>query len=640
MAQRRLQGLQRVLGVNALSSTAYGNVGSSIYYALGLVASFALGLTPLVFLITGAFFFCTAATYAEATAMYPEAGGSSSFARRAFNEFWSFFAAWAQMLNYVVTVAISAYFVPHYIGGLFASLDFLGEAPGDIVFGAGVIAVLCFVNVRGAEESAGLNIALAVVDFLTQVLLVLVGIVLVLSPGTLIDNVDLGVAPTWSDFLLAIPIGMIAYTGIETISNMAEEAKDETKTIPAAINRVRIAVYAIYFTLPAIALSALPVERTADGEYRTLLGVSEEEGGYAGDPILGVVKAIDLGPLQSGAEIYVGLLAATILFIATNAALIGVSRLVYSMGIYRQVPDRLRQLHPRYGTPWIGIVIFGAAACLILLPGQADFLGLMYAFGAMLSFSIAHLSVIRLRLTQPDAVRPYRGPGNLTIRGRDWPVFAVVGLVGTGGAFLVTVFLYLQVSIVGTAWLVLGVAVYLVYRRRQGLDLTTTAKVAVPRPATEHEAEYDSVLLAFDGERYVATAMGTAVKLAARRRRGIHVLVTITVPASSPIDAALPDQELAAQAVIEQAKLQGGRRVSGHWEKVRAGQAGPTIVAEARAMRAAAIIVPLPPRRGSAIFGSTVEHVLAERPCRVIIESAPQGDAGSSPPRSPSPAAP
>ena len=166
MARRRLEGLERVLGVNALFSTAYGNVGSSIYYALGLVASYALGLTPVVFVITGIFFLCTAATYAEATAMYPEAGGSSSFARRAFNEFWSFFAAWGQMLNYVVTVAISAFFVPHYLGSVF--WDGLRHSPGDIIAGAIIIAILAGINVVGAKESAGLNIALAVVDFLTQ----------------------------------------------------------------------------------------------------------------------------------------------------------------------------------------------------------------------------------------------------------------------------------------------------------------------------------------------------------------------------------------------------------------------------------------------------------------------------------------
>jgi APA family basic amino acid/polyamine antiporter len=194
MARRRLAGLERVLGVNALFATAYGNVGSSIYYALGLVASFALGLTPVVFVITGVFFYWTAATYAEATAMYPEAGGSSSFARRAFNEFVSFFAAWAQMLNYTITVAISAFFVPHYIGGLF--WDPLRSAPGDIIFGSAVIALLVVVNIVGVKESAGVNILLAVVDFATQLLLVLIGAFLVLSPETLADNVILGVAPT------------------------------------------------------------------------------------------------------------------------------------------------------------------------------------------------------------------------------------------------------------------------------------------------------------------------------------------------------------------------------------------------------------------------------------------------------------
>src|SRR3954449_509560 len=171
MARRRLEGLERVLGVNALFSTAYGNVGSSIYYALGLVASYALGLTPIVFVITGFFFFCTAATYAEATTMYPEAGGASSFARHAFNEFWSFFAAWSGMLTYVATIAISAFFVPHYIGGLW--FPGLRHGPGDIIAGCVVIGVLAAINVVGTKESTGVNVALAVVDFLTQLLLVL-----------------------------------------------------------------------------------------------------------------------------------------------------------------------------------------------------------------------------------------------------------------------------------------------------------------------------------------------------------------------------------------------------------------------------------------------------------------------------------
>src|SRR5436309_5486459 len=287
MAERRLQGLQRVLGVNALASTAYGNVGSSIYYALGLVASFALGLTPIVFIITGFIFWLAAATYSEGTAMYPEAGGSSSFARHAFNEFWSFFAAWGQMLNYVITIAISAFFVPHYLGGLF--IPFLKTSPGDIFFGIGVIAVLCAINVVGVTEAATLNILLAVTDFATQLLLVLIGLVLVFDPHTLINNIHLGTAPTWKNFLIAIPVGMIAYTGIETISNMAEEAKDEAKTIPKAINRVVIAVFAIYALMPMVALSALPVYQDSSGTYVAKLGLPEAQGGFAGDPVLGVV---------------------------------------------------------------------------------------------------------------------------------------------------------------------------------------------------------------------------------------------------------------------------------------------------------------------------------------------------------------
>src|SRR4051812_7032904 len=636
MAERRLHGLQRVLGTNALFATAYGNVGSSIYYALGLVASYALGLTPLVFIITGIFFYMTAAAYAEATAMYPEAGGSSSFARRAFNEFWSFFAAWAGMLTYTITVSISAFFVPHYIGGLFWPA--LRHSPGDIIGGAIVIAVLAAINVFGAKESTGVNVLLAVVDFATQLLLVVIGLFIVLSPETLVNNVDLGVAPTWSQFLLAVPIGMLAYTGIETISNMAEEAKNESITIPAAIGRVRFAVFAIYFTLPAVALSALPVKvaQAGDkvvqsgavdvGDKYTLLGLTEEQGGYAGDPILGLVKHMDLGPFQAVGEIYVGLLAATILFLATNAGLIGVSRLVYSMGIYRQMPDALRRLHPKYQTPWIGIILFGAIAIVAILPGQADFLGSLYSFGALLSFTVAHVSVARLRATQPERHRPYRGPGNVRIRGYDAPVFALVGGTFTGLAFVVICVLNPTVALAGVAWLALGVVIYIPYRRRQGLDLTSTHKVAIQQAVTDHEAEYDSILVALNAEDpYDARLLATAFKLAARRRRGIHVLVTISVPYALQVGARMPDVEARAASLIEQARVQGGRRVTGHWEKVRGGQAGRRIIEEAEDMRASAIVMALPRRvAGASLFGKTLETVLADRPCRVVIESTPE----------------
>src|SRR3954471_4666001 len=615
MARRRLEGLERVLGVNALFSTAYGNVGSSIYYALGLVASYALGLTPLVFIITGFFFLCTAASYAEATTMYPEAGGSSSFARRAFNEFWSFFAAWGQMLNYIITIAISAFFVPHYLGVFWSPL---GESPADIVGGIVVVCLLGALNIFGVKESAGLNVFLALADFCTQVALVILGLFVVFSPDTLVNNIDLWSSPTLSDFLIAIPVGMVAYTGIETISNMAEEARDYEETIPRAIGGVVVAVFAIYAFLPAVALSAMPVH---DGV--TQLAQSKEAGGYADDPILGVVANLDLGAFQHAAEIYVGILAATILFIATNAGMIGVSRLTYSMGQYRQLPERLRVLHPKFRTPYIAIIVFSLVACVTILPGQADFLGTIYAFGAMLSFTIAHMAVVALRIKHPDVERPWRGPGNFKWRGHDLPAVAIFGGVGTGIAFVVVTVLNLKTLVAGAIWLAIGITTYVVFRRRQGLSLTETHKVVTPKPVVEHEVEYESVLVAFEDHSFSPGAVATAARLAARRRRGIHVLVTISVPPNSPIDVPLPDEEAEAQSMIDSARVRGGRRVTGHWEKVRPGQAGRRIVEEAREIHARALVMSLPPKRtGASLFGKTLETVLAERPCRVIIDSS------------------
>jgi APA family basic amino acid/polyamine antiporter len=401
---------------------------------------------------------------------------------------------------------------------------------------------------------------------------------------------------------------------------------------------VRLAVFAIYFTLPAVALSALPVKvaQAGDavvrsgavdvGEHYSLLGLTEEQGGYAGDPILGLVKSMDLGPMQHIGEIYVGLLAATILFLATNAGLIGVSRLVYSMGIHRQMPDALRRLHPKFQTPWIGILLFGGLAIVAILPGQATFLGSIYSFGALLSFTIAHVSVARLRATQPDAPRPYRGPGNVRIRGYDAPLFALIGGSFTGLAFIVICVLNPTVAAAGVGWLALGVIIYIPFRRRQGLDLTSTYKVAIPQPVVDHEAEYDSILVALNAEEgYDEQLMATAIKLAARKRRGIHVLVTVNVPYALAIEARMPELESQADSMIEQARVHGGRRVTGHWEKVRGGQAGRRIIEEAEDMRAAAIVMALPRRvAGASLFGKTLETVLAERPCRVVIESSPE----------------
>ena len=257
-----------------------------------------------------------------------------------------------------------------------------------------------------------------------------------------------------------------------------------------------IAVFAIYFTLPFVALSALPVECSGGECPRS--SASPADGGYANDPIIGVVTGMDLGAMQGFAEAYVGVLAVTILIAATNAGVLGISRLVYSMGIHRQLPDTMRRLHAHYRTPYVGILVFSAIACVALVPGQADFLGKIYAFGAMLSFSMAHLSLIRLRIIAPDVKRPYRSPGRVNWRGNELPLLAILGLMGTALSFVVVSALDLTVAAAGFAWMAPGMGGYVVYRRRQGLDLVTTHQVVVPQPVTDTEAEYESVLVALD----------------------------------------------------------------------------------------------------------------------------------------------
>jgi basic amino acid/polyamine antiporter, APA family len=620
MAQRipRDESLSRVHGVGALFAAAYGNVGSSIYYALGVTAAFALGLTPIAFVVSGLIFACTAATYAEATVMFPEAGGSSSFARHAFNELVSFVAAWGQMLNYVITVAISAYFVPHYLAVFWEPL---GEAPGDILAGALVIAGLAVLNIRGSQESAKLNLVLAVADLATQVVLVAIGVVLVLSPEVLIDNVHLGVAPTWSDFALGIAVGMIAYTGIETISNMAEEARDAAQTIPRSVGLTVAAVLALYLLIPVVALSAMPVVQDGAGSYTTALGTE-----FAGDPILGIVENLGLsGGLTEALRVYVGILAAVILLIATNAGLIGVSRLTYSMGQHRQLPESLRQVHPRYRTPYIAILVFAAVAMITLIPGQTDFLATMYSFGAMLSFTIAHVAVLQLRRNNSDVERHWKPAFNFRAFGTELPLTAVLGGLGTFAAWIVVMALNPRTLAVGLGWMAFGIAVYVLYRRNQRLPLTETVKVLLPEPVGVEEIEYRSVLVAFeDGEPFSEEMVATAVKLASKRRRGIHIHSMLTVPTHLRLDADLPQRESEAQSKIEQAKLIGGQRVTGHVERVRPGQAGYEIAGEAKLINAAAVVIGLQHRNGRPLYDKTLQTVLGERPCRVIVVSDPQ----------------
>jgi APA family basic amino acid/polyamine antiporter len=620
--RRRAQRLERVLGTPALFATAYGNVGSSIYYALGLVAGIALGLTPLVFLISGLIFAATAATYAEGTVRYPEAGGSSSFARHAFNELVSFGAAWAQMLNYIITIAISAFFVPHYLSIFWSPLR---ENPWDIVGGVVVVVVLVLLNIVGIQEAARLNIFLAVVDFATQLLLVIVGFALIFDPHIVFSaNIHWGVAPTWSAFLLAIPVAMIAYTGIETVSNLAEEARDPPRDIPRSISWVAAAVFAIYLTLPMIALSALPVEQTKDG-YQTLLGLSPDEGGFQNDPVLGLVEHLGLhGSVLDAAKIYVGILAATILFIATNAGVIGASRITYAMASYRQLPEVFRRLHPRFKTPWLSLVVFaGIISIAVLLPGQTTFLGDMYAFGAMLSFTIAHISVIALRMETRNNAEAFKIRGNFRFRGVDWPLFAIFGALGTGIAWIVVVVQKAGPRWAGLAWLAVGLIGYVVYRRyvlRASVTETLRAPVIIG-PAIA--LEYLNLLVPVKPGREMESqeAVDFASSLAAERRATIAAVAVVVVPLELPVDTQLEREEAEADLALDAAGAIAELYGVNFTERiVRARSAGRAIVDEATRRNSEIIVMGAPrTERPVGVFSDTVDFVLKHAPCRVMV---------------------
>jgi APA family basic amino acid/polyamine antiporter len=621
MARIETHGLRRSIGVGGLFATAYGNVGSSIYYALGIVAAYALGLTPVVFMLAGGLFALTAKTYAEGASMFPEAGGSSSFARHAFNELVSFFAGWALSLDYILTIAISAFFVPHYLGAFWPALT---HPPGDVIGGLIVIAVLAWLNIRGIGESAKLNFFLAIADLVTQCVIIVVGAFLVLNPSLLVHQVHLGTVPSYSHLIFALSLAMLAYTGIETVSNMAEEATDPGRDVPKAVNLILFAVLGVYAGMTVVALSALPV--TGHGAQATTLLGQPPPHGFQNDPVLGIIDHLGLASTATHVlRYYVGILAATILFIATNAGLIGISRLSWSLAEHRQLPSLFARLHPRHRTPWFTIVTFSVFAGILLIPGQTDFLGNLYSFGAMLSFTTAHAALVALRFKDPDRERPYRMPWNVRVRGRQLPLTAVLGGIGTFAAWISVLILHAEARTVGVGWMVFGMAGYVIYRRRQGLGLRDRHRIEHrERPPFFVELKYRSALVPIFGTDVDASALRAAAKLVGEGAT-VEAIYVLRVPNQLSLDSGLQEEEQLGLSVLESAKVTGrkvGLKVQ--TRLVRTRNPGAAIVEEAE--RTGAEIIYLgtahaPPSERA--LGPTATYLLAHRPCRVVIETPP-----------------
>jgi APA family basic amino acid/polyamine antiporter len=456
--------LRRVLGVAALFSAGYGNVGSSIYYALGIVALIALGATPVVLGIAGILFIFTALTYAEGTAMLPEAGGSASFARHGFNDLAGFAAGWALMLSYIVTISISAYTIPPYLGFFwepFKASPILGTLTS-----MGIVGFLMIINIIGIKETSFLNIGAAILDIATQVTLVVIGFILLFNPPVLfhriIDN-----WPTTGNLVFGIALASIAYTGIETMSQMAEETKQPEKKVPRALIMMIVAVLVIFAGISLVSLSAMtPQELASD---------------WARDPVAGIAAKLPIAMLAAILKPLIALLAGTILLIATNAGLIGISRLAFSLGSHRMQPAALSRVHQRFKTPYVAIIIFGIIALLILTPGffaanAFENMGALYAFGSLLAFMFAHASILSLRIRQPELERPFKLGWNIRAWGRQLPVSSMIGLAATAIIWIIILITQPYSRWVGLIWMAVGFIIYYFYRRKENLPFLNAPK--------------------------------------------------------------------------------------------------------------------------------------------------------------------
>ncbi len=599
--------LHRVIGVRELFAIGYGDVGSSIYYALGITTLYALGATPLALALAGIVFFCTVLTYTELASSIHEAGGSCSFARHAFNDLTSFIAGWALLLDYIVTIAISAYTVGPYLSHF---LPILRTTIGNVPFTLLVLALLFLLNFIGVKESTRVALLLCVFDIATQLTIIVIGALFLFNFPYLLDHMRIGVpntewSPTWPQFLKGISMAMVAYIGIESISQLAGETRHAGRKIPVAMFATMITLFIMYFGLSTVALSVIPPK---------VLSTT-----YLEDPLAGIVKYLPIG--QEILSPMIGLLGATILFVAANAGLIGASRLTFSMSENFQLPRFLYHLHPRFKTPYVSLAIFaGIAGLIVLVARKLTFIAELYNFGAMLAFALAHLSLIGLRFRQPNLLRPFRAPFGLSIRGVSIPVTALLGLLGTVAVWIDVVITKPAGRNVGFLWMGLGLTLYYAYRRQQ--HISPSAKVEIEKlkiPGFER-LKIQSILVPLRGG-LPQENIQIACQIARENGAKVIALHVIEIPSTLPLDTFLPEKLTEADLILHQASAVGREYdIPVEIEVQQSRLAGSTIVDMAKEKGCDLIV--LGEQAGKKTvggLGSTVDHVLKNAPCRVWV---------------------
>src|SRR6266516_2282154 len=619
---RKLPRLQRVLDAPALASVAYGEVAASLYFALGIVALHALGLTPVVLAIVGVLFLVVTMSYAEGTTSIGETGGAATFVRRAFNDFAGFLTGWALFLDYLIVITLSALFLPHYLGAAL-KIGSLQHHPGDLITGACVIAGVAAIRLVRRSAFYRYGIVVAVLDLITQVGLVALGFGFLFSGDALTRGISIGTSPSWHQIAFALPLAMLAYTGLETVANLAEETREPGRDLPRSLCSGIGLVVVIYVAIGLVALSAFPAEN----------GTTELGTTWLHSPMMGIVAALQ-GHVSSAfgtaLRIYVGLTGAVILLVAVTTSMSGFTRLAHSLGEHGQLPRAFGRLNRRtLVSP--EAILAAALISIALMVGTSflhddvAFLASLFSFGVLGAFTAAQLAVIKLRFSEPELPRPYRAPAGVHIRGVEVPLPALIGSVATFAIWIAALATHPGARYGGPAWLAAGLVVYGLVRRGRGEGLFE--HVEAP-PEHLPETEFSSILVPMKlgpiGEEMIATA----VKLAQESGAEVEALHVIRVPLDRPLESELEAEQERAVASLAEAQLLGadyGVQVRG--ETVRARSIGDAIVGEAKRRGVDLIVLGSAPRwrRQSRFFSPTVEYVLRKAPCEVIVVTFPEG---------------
>ena len=547
VVQLAKQTLKRVVGTGELYAVGYGDVGSSIYYTLGAVALYALGATPLALMLAGIAFVCTALTYSELSTAFPESGGSASFARHAFNDLISFIAGWGLLLDYLLTLAISAFTIPPYLKHTFTllGLEAYISGPMHTALVVLIIAVLFVINLIGLKSSGRFSLILAIVTLITQLGVVFMGAVLFLNIPYVIDHLKIAVtdaawSPTWLNFWKGTSMAMVAYTGIEALSQMSGEAKNPSICIPRAIKYVINTVLFLYLGLSFVGLSVVSPQE---------LGTK-----YLEDAVGGIAMNFPIGGEILGP--WVGVTAAIILIICANAGLIGCSRLVFSLGTNYQIPKCFSTLHKRFKTPYVSLSIFAllAIGLVIWCDNQMLLLADLYNFGAQIAFFFAHLSLIVLRIKQPNLARPYKAPLNIPIgKNRSIPLTAVFGCFVNFAVWVMVVITKPDGRLVGLLWMVLGLAMYLIYRKKHRFEVAKSVEIEeIEIP--EYKPLHPENILVLVRSNTGTEGLQTALQLAGKSKAKLTCVYILQVPEAVFLDEELKAQEQTGELALKKAK--------------------------------------------------------------------------------------